>query len=183
MIDKDEPEGKGPGLDKLKELFERSPIALTLADATAPDMPLIIANSAFLTLTGYGEDEVVGRNCRFLQDDLDNDAARAEVREVVRIAGQGQVVFRNRRKDGEAFDNLLFLQSLIERDGKTRFFLGSQFLLEPNVTERRIDSHLKQIDLAVARAIQAQSSLRAEQRRMLANAAHAVAHAWLALRS
>jgi len=183
MIDNDDNERKRPGLERLEELFERSPVALTLADLSAPDVPLVVANSAFLDLTGYGRSEVVGRNCRFLQDDLDNDAARAEVRSVLRVNGQGQVVFRNRRKDGEAFDNLLFLQALIERDGATRYFLGSQFLLEPSTTDRRIDSHLAQIDLAVARAVETQKSLRAEQRRMFANAAHAVANAWLALRS
>ncbi|MEM1428574.1 MAG: PAS domain-containing protein [Pseudomonadota bacterium] len=183
MTDDENTEGKRAGLDRLEELFERSPVALTLADLTAPDVPLVVANSAFLDLTGYHRHEVVGRNCRFLQNDLDNMEARAEVREVLARNGQGQIVFRNRRKNGEAFDNLLFLQALIERDGQTRYFLGSQFLLEPSTTEKRIDSHLAQIDIAVARAVETQKSLRAEQRRMFANAAHAVANAWLALRS
>ena len=182
MIDKDDSERKSPGLERLEELFENSPVALTLADMTLPDVPLVVANRAFCDLSGFSRDEIVGRNCRFLQDDLDNIVARAEVREVLARAGQGQVVLRNRRKDGEAFDNLLFLQALIERDGTTRYFLGSQFLLERSVTERRIESHLAQIDLAVARAVETQMNLRAEQRRMFANAAHAVANAWLALR-
>lgn len=177
--------GGGPdltGLAKLEDLFERSPVALSLADVSAPDQPLIVANRAFLDLTGYGRHEVIGRNCRFLQSDLPNDEARAEVREVIAARGQGQVVFRNRRKSGEEFDNLLFLQALVERDGGSRYFLGSQFPLEKSVTERRIESHIAQIDAAVARAVEAQANLRAEQRRMFANAAHAVANAWLALR-
>ena len=188
MIGKDDDEGKGDatgsgGLARLQELFERTPVALTLADAHAPDMPLIVANAAFLDLSGYGRDEVIGRNCRFLQSDLPNDVARAEVRDVLARAGQGQIVFRNRRKDGEEFDNLLFLQALVDPAGAARYFLGSQFLLDRSVTERRIDSHIAQIDAAVLRAVEAQETLRAEQRRMFANAAHAVANAWLALRS
>ncbi|MEE4120633.1 MAG: PAS domain-containing protein [Paracoccaceae bacterium] len=202
MIDKDDPERKArrsgtardatadaaaagersPGLGRLAELFERSPVALTLADTTLPDAPLVLANAAFLDLTGYGRDEVAGRNCRFLQADLPNDEARAETRQVLASGGQGQVVFRNRRKDGEAFDNLLFLQALVDRGGGSRYFLGSQFPLDRSVTERRIDAHIAQIDAAVARAVEAQETLRAEQRRMFANAAHAVANAWLALR-
>ena len=43
-------------------------------------MPLVVANGAFLDLSGYARDEVLGRNCRFLQDDLENEEARAEVR-------------------------------------------------------------------------------------------------------
>lgn len=202
MIDNDEHEGKGtrrdpaahraddaatglsldPELERLDELFERSPVALTLSDTEQDDMPLVLANSAFLKLTGYQRDEVIGRNCRFLQTDLPNVTARAEAREVIRHAGQGQVVFRNRRKDGEVFDNLLFLQALVDRGGGARYFLGSQFLLDPQVTEGRIDSHIGHIDAAVARAVETQTRLKAEQRRMFANAAHAVANAWLALR-
>lgn len=193
MIDRDEPERKAPGgqhpcdgaeagLARLEELFERSPVALTLADTHRPDAPLVLANSAFLDLTGYARDEVLGRNCRFLQADRPNETARAEAREVIAASAQGQIVFRNRRKDGEAFDNLLFLQALIDRGGGARYFIGSQFLLEKGVTEGRIDGHLAQIDAAVARAVEAQASLRAEQRRMFASAAHAVANAWLALR-
>ena len=188
MIDKDSSEGKAPGeggddLGRLRELFEKSPVALTLADARLPDMPLVVANAAFLDLTGYDRDEVMGRNCRFLQADLPNDDARTEVHAVIARGGQGQIVFRNRTKSGEDFDNLLFLQGLEERYGTARYFIGSQFLLEPSVTERRIDSHLAHIDAAVARVLESQNSLRVEQRRMFANAAYAVANAWLALRS
>jgi PAS domain S-box-containing protein len=198
MIDNDSNDGKtprpvldaaegaaasGPGLERLSELFEKSPVALTLADAAQPDAPLVVVNNAFLDLTGYARDEVIGRNCRFLQADLPNDAPRAEARAVLLNGGQGQIVFHNRRKDGEPFENLLFLQGLVSRRGGTRYFLGSQFLLDPAVTERRIDAHLAEIDTALARAVAAQADLRAEQRRMFANAAHAVANAWLALRS
>ncbi len=183
MIDNDDTQGKGPGLQRLRELFERSPVALTLADTSKADAPLILVNSAFLDLTGYDEEDVVGRNCRFLQSDLENSTQRAEVREVMQRNGQGQVVFRNRRKDGTAFDNMLFLQALVERDGGTRYFLGSQFLLDRRTTEMQIDRHMHHLDMAVARAVENTASLHAEQRRMLAQAAHAVATAWLALGS
>ena len=192
MIDNDDPERKASrpaggapadaGLGRLEELFERAPVALTLADTAQPDTPLVLVNGAFLRLSGYERDEVVGRNCRFLQSDLPNDDARAEARAVIAAGGQGQIVFRNRRKDGEPFDNLLFLQGLVERRGGCRYVLGSQFLLERSVTERQVDRHIAQIDAAVARAVESQETLRAEQRRMFANAAHAVANAWLALR-
>jgi PAS domain S-box-containing protein len=187
MIGNHDDEGKAPRegpdpLERLRGLFGRSPVALTLADATQPDCPLVIANPAFLRLTGYTHEEVIGRNCRFLQADLDNETARAEAREVIAQGGQGQIVFRNRRKTGEPFDNLLFLQGLADRAGGARYVLGSQFELQDSVTERRIDAHLRHIDAAVARAVEAQATLRTEQRRMFADAAYAVANAWLALR-
>lgn len=175
-------DGKRDALARMSEMFERSPVALTLADARQADLPLVVANRAFLDLTGYGRDEVVGRNCRFLQADLENAEARAEARACIEGRGSTQIVFHNRRKDGEAFENLLFLQALVERDGTAAFFLGSQFLLDRSVTDRTIDLHLAEVDAAVAQAVHTHEALRAEQRRMLANAAHAVASAWLAIR-
>jgi len=188
MIDKERSEGKGSpeggdDLGRLSDLFEKSPVALTLADACAPDMPLVVANHAFLAMTGYDRDEVMGRNCRFLQADLPNSEARAEVHAVIAGGRQGQIVFRNRMKSGEPFDNLLFLQGLDDRSGTPRYFLGSQFLLERSVTERRINSHLAHFDAALARMLEQQNGLRVEQRRMFANAAYAVANAWMSLRS
>ena len=182
MLGKQEQVGKQDPLDRLVEIFERSPIALTLADASAPDLPLVIANRAFLDLTGYARDEVLGRNCRFLQGDLDNVLARGEVRDCIALKGSCQVVFRNRRKGGEAFENLVFVQALIQRNGEAAYFLGSQFLLDTSVSELRIDRHLAEIDAAVGQAVAKLEHLRAQQRRMLADAAHAVANAWLSLR-
>ena len=181
MIDKEPEESKGGQLERLAGMFESAPVALTLADAHRPDLPLIVANGAFLRLTGHSRAEVLGRNCRFLQDGLDNETARAEARACISEGAARQMVFRNRRKTGEVFDNLLFLQPLVQRDGSLRYFLGSQFLLDPGVNGRRIDSHLAMVDRAVQQAIETHASLRAEQRRMFANAAHAVANAWLAL--
>ena len=182
MLGNNDGDGKGDGLARLAAMFDKTPVPLTLADAARPDLPLVVANVAFLRLTGYWRDEVIGHNCRFLQADLPNADARAEARACIAETGARQIVFRNRHKDGTRFDNLLFMQALVERDGRARYFLGSQFPLDATVTENSIDRHVARIDKAVADAIETHSGLRAEQRRMLANAALAVANAWLALR-
>lgn len=182
MLGKQEKDGKQDPLDRLVDIFERSPVALTLADGTDPELPLLVANRAFLDLTGFAREEVIGRNCRFLQADLENVTARAEVRDCIAQNGSCQVVFHNRRKGGEAFENLLFVQALVQRNGEAAYFLGSQFLLDTSVSEQRIDRHLAEIDAAVGQAVAKLEHLRAQQRRMLANAAHAVANAWLSLR-
>ncbi|MEM9247800.1 MAG: PAS domain-containing protein [Pseudomonadota bacterium] len=170
-------------IERLREMFDRSPVALTLADALQDDAPLIVANRAFLDLTGYSRSEVIGRNCRFLQSDLDNETQRAAIRDSMQHHAQREVVLRNRRKDGTVFDNMLFLNTLVDRNGQARFFLGSQFLLERQTTPMQIDRHIHFLDAAAERALEATHLLRAEQRLTLANAAHAVASAWLTLRS
>lgn len=175
-------DGKHHALARTAEMFERAPVALTLADAQQPDAPLVVANSSFLSMVGYARDEVIGRNCRFLQGDLDNRSARAEVRACLEERSSTQILLLNRRKNGDMFRNLLFLETLTERDGTVAYYLGSQFELHDTVTEQAIDRHMREIDDAVTSTLRSYVTLRSKQRRMLSDAAHAVASAWLSLR-
>ncbi|NNU16237.1 PAS domain-containing protein [Parvularcula sp. ZS-1/3] len=111
---------------RLRSFIEDADIPLSLADAQTPDMPLVLVNAAFERLTGYLSEEVVGQNCRFLQGNTDQPEARSEVRALLSGRADGQVVLKNYRKNGERFDNLLFLFP-IEIGGKLAYFLGSQF--------------------------------------------------------
>src|ERR671911_400236 len=58
------------GPDKLR-LLERAVIASTnsivITDPNQPDDPIVYVNPAFERMTGYAAEEVLGRNCRFLQ--------------------------------------------------------------------------------------------------------------------
>ena len=53
---------------------------------------------------------------------------------MLRRGQEGQVIFRNYRKDGTAFDNLLFLYPVYV-DGTLKFYLGSQFSMRPESLE------------------------------------------------
>ena len=53
-------------LEGLKKSIHRTPIATIVTDNRAPDNPIVEANDAFVALTGYTVEEIVGRNCRFL---------------------------------------------------------------------------------------------------------------------
>ena len=53
---------------------------ITIADARLPDQPLIYANEGFERMTGYTVDDVLGRNCRFLQGPLTHPADVAAIR-------------------------------------------------------------------------------------------------------
>jgi len=54
-------------LGLMRRVFESVVNGVTIADATAEDLPLVYVNPAFEKMTGYSSDEVLGRNCRFLQ--------------------------------------------------------------------------------------------------------------------
>jgi PAS domain-containing protein len=38
-----------------------------VTDPSLPDNPIVFASQGFLEITGYRMDQVLGRNCRFLQ--------------------------------------------------------------------------------------------------------------------
>ncbi|MFN7000841.1 MAG: PAS domain-containing protein, partial [Elioraea tepidiphila] len=44
-----------------------APTGVTIADPSRPDCPIVFLNPAFSAITGYRAEEVLGRNCRFLQ--------------------------------------------------------------------------------------------------------------------
>jgi len=108
----------------------RMPMVIT--DPRQPDNPIIFANSAFQSLTGYDRSEIIGRNCRFLQGpDSDRDAVRA-LGEAIRAGEACEVELLNYRKDGSTFWNALFISPVRNEAGDIQFFFGSQL----DVTER-----------------------------------------------
>ncbi|BBI59096.1 hypothetical protein HSBAA_04020 [Vreelandella sulfidaeris] len=54
-------------LRTLERSVEASVNGVLIADANLPDMPIVYANRAFSVMTGYTQEDVIGKNCRFLQ--------------------------------------------------------------------------------------------------------------------
>ena len=108
--------------------FERSRIPLALAHG-AGDMPLCQVNAGFLSLTGYGPEDVLGRNCRFLQgpDTLPEEVGAMSVFLAHRGTEDGRFPVLNYRADGSSFSNLVFMSKLRDRAGDVRFVIASQF--------------------------------------------------------
>jgi diguanylate cyclase (GGDEF)-like protein/PAS domain S-box-containing protein len=106
---------------------------MVLADARLPGMPITFANSAFLELTGYEIDEVLGRNCRFLQGP---DTDRHVVQQISKALNDQEdvsVELLNYRKDGTWFWNRLFISPVFSQDGQLTHFVG----LQTDITELR----------------------------------------------
>ena len=98
-----------------------------------PDNPLIYVNPAFEEISGYTADEVMGRNCRFLQADDRDQPALEELREALTEERECKVVLRNYRKDGTPFWNELYVSPVHDEEGRLTNFVGVQ----NDITERR----------------------------------------------
>jgi PAS domain S-box-containing protein len=106
--------------------FQRTRMPIVVTDATQKDYPIVLANQAFLNLTGYTANEVLGRNCRFLQGPGTSAAALAEIRAALHEVREVSVELLNYRKDGSAFWNQLHLSPIHDDDGRLAYHFGSQ---------------------------------------------------------
>ncbi|MBI0536368.1 PAS domain-containing protein [Roseomonas sp. KE2513] len=126
-----------PGLDDRGDVFfaavEMTRMPMILTDPNLPDNPIVFANRAFQDLTGYRQEEIVGRNCRFLQGAQTDREKVAELRTAIHEHRAASVELLNYKRDGTPFWNGVFIAPVFEKDGRLLYFFASQL----DVTRRR----------------------------------------------
>ncbi|MEM7809572.1 MAG: PAS domain-containing protein [Planctomycetota bacterium] len=133
-----------PNRQLLLQAVEAANSSIVIAQAGQDDLPLVYANEGFRSVTGYDEDEIIGRNCRFLQcraddanrrdventgefadDEVDQAEALEELRRGIESREFVNVTLRNYRKNGELFYNDLYLTP-VSMGGVFAGFIGVQ---------------------------------------------------------
>lgn len=113
-------------IELLKAAVTGSRDGITISDFTKADNPLIFINPAFETMTGYIMEDVINKNCRYLQGD-DRDQSELEIiRNAIKNVQPCVVTIRNYRKDGSMFWNELSLSPIVGSDGLATHYLGVQ---------------------------------------------------------
>ncbi len=141
-------------------------LSFSISDPTLPDNPLIWVNPAFERMSGYALDQVVGRNCRFLQGPDTDPAAVAELRRAQAEARHTTVTLLNVRADGTAFYNEVSISPVLDGEGRVTHFVGVQ----ADVTARVLAEAERERHLAAESAARASAE---EARRQLAVLAEA----------
>ncbi|URI06416.1 histidine kinase famiy protein [Aquincola tertiaricarbonis] len=119
--------GSGPaGRDIFFAAVETTRMPMVITDPRLPDNPIVFANNAFLEMTGYSQDEILGHNCRFLQGPDTDPHAVAEVRRHIAAEREYATELLNYRKDGSSFWNALFVTPLRNHAGELIYFFSSQ---------------------------------------------------------
>jgi len=99
---------------------------IVITDPRLPDDPIVYVNPAFEKTTGYPMEEVIGRNCRFLQGEDRDQPALEELRACLREGQECRVVLRNYRRDGTRFWNELYVSPVHDDAGNVINFVGVQ---------------------------------------------------------
>ena len=116
----------------LTQILDGSVNGITLSDPDQDDNPIVYANKAFELISGYSNEETVGRNCRFLQGQEKDQEELQQIRDAIKNAKPVEVTLKNFRKNGELFYNRLSITPLFDSEGHLIYFLGVQY----DVTEQ-----------------------------------------------
>jgi PAS domain S-box-containing protein len=118
--------GKNEQLALMFQAVEAARNGVVITDPNRIDNPIIYTNPAFTQITGYGADEILGRNCRFLQGEDRDQPMLKDVRLAIEQERNVTAVLKNYRKDGKRFFNELTVSPVRDDNGKLVAFVGIQ---------------------------------------------------------
>ncbi|KAJ9564654.1 hypothetical protein OSB04_000620 [Centaurea solstitialis] len=113
------------GID-LATTLERIEKNFVITDPRLPDNPIIFASDSFLELTEFTREEILGRNCRFLQGPETDQGTVDKIRAAIREQREITVQLINYTKSGKKFWNLFHLQPMRDQKGELQYFIGVQ---------------------------------------------------------
>ena len=113
---------------------------IVITGADTPDSPIMYVNEAFERMTGYTKEEIIGQDCRFLQNDDQDQPDLKRLRAALNAGQSCTVTLRNYKKDGTLFYNELSVSPVVD-GGKLVHFVG----IQKDVTTRlQTDEALRQ---------------------------------------
>lgn len=118
--------------EQLSVAIASAPSGIVITDPSLPDNPITFANPAFEQQTGYAPEEVIGRNCRFLQGPETDPDTVQDIRLAIAERRPLRRILRNYRKDGTSFLNELTIAPVFDENDRLTSFVG----LQNDVTDR-----------------------------------------------
>ncbi|MEM1172100.1 MAG: EAL domain-containing protein, partial [Cyanobacteria bacterium P01_H01_bin.35] len=119
-------------LQLMKRAIDSSNNGIVITDATQADNPIVYFNPSFQRLTGYETEELMGKNCRFLQGKLRYQPAVSKLKDSILQGQECHVILQNFRKDGTEFWNEVFIAPVYNSLNHLTHFIG----IQNNITER-----------------------------------------------
>lgn len=127
----------GTGMPVMRELVGGLAEVFCLADPSIQDCPIVYASEEFYRTTRYTRDDVLGRNCRFLQGPKTDKTTIARLRAAINSGQESCETVLNYRRDGSPFMNLLLTAPLYDNKGAIRYFIGAQIDVSGLIDEGR----------------------------------------------
>lgn len=133
----------------LQLVVDASSDGIVVAEQEGDDNILIYANKAFTELTGYASEDILYRDCRFLQGDDREQPALNAIRQAIANGEHSRQVLRNYRKDGSLFWNELSITPVRNDANKLMYYIG----IQKDVTAQvRTEERIRELENALAAA-------------------------------
>jgi PAS domain S-box-containing protein len=140
----------------------QSAIPTIFADTTLDDVAIVFANASFLRLTGWEEDEVLGRNLRFLNGPETDPEVAARIERAMAMREAASVDVRLDRKCGRGFWARLDVAPVFDPDGRARLLFATLVDVSDRVrvaqvlrdTENRFETRVEERTVALETALE-----------------------------
>jgi PAS domain S-box-containing protein len=153
------------GTDPFAEAVRATRMPMVITNPRLEDNPIVFVNNAFCRLSGYERQEILGRNCRFLQGPETDPAAIEQIRGAMKAGEAIQLDIRNHRKGGETFWNRLLMAPVHDAGGDVAYYFASQ--VDVTIERERLaglESHNAALMAEVAGRLRAQQESEARLR-------------------
>lgn len=117
----------GLSTDPFAAAMRATRMPMIITDPNKPDNPIVFMNDAFCKMTGYSRDEVINRNCRFLQGPNTSKEDVARLRQAIGDQVTIELELLNYKKNGEEFWNRLLVAPVFDANGELTYFTASQY--------------------------------------------------------
>ncbi|KAF0163595.1 MAG: luxQH [Rhodocyclaceae bacterium] len=134
-------------LRKLAQAVEQSPESIVITNV---DAEIEYVNEAFIAATGYGREEVIGRNPRMLHSGKTPKETHAAMWEALSQGRPWKGEFHNKRKDGSEYIEFAIITQLRRPDGSVSHYVA----VKEDITEKKrlgveLDRHRHHLELLV----------------------------------
>ncbi|WP_048077939.1 PAS domain S-box protein, partial [Halorubrum sp. AJ67] len=113
-------------LETKTRALNEAPVGITITDQQREDNPMVYVNDRFVEMTGYGREESIGVNCRFLQGPDTEEESVRKLRDAIDAEDSTSVELLNYRKDGTEFWNRVSIAPISDADGTVTNWVGFQ---------------------------------------------------------
>lgn len=115
---------KGLSPELLRQLVESSPDGIVVCERGGDGWLVVFVNRAFERLTGFGAQELKGRDLRLLQGEDRDQEQRQRLRQALADGESCRALLRNYRSDGTQFWNEMVLVPLTNGSGGIDHFVS-----------------------------------------------------------
>lgn len=148
--------------EKIGQVLQQHEYNFVLSDPRLPDHPIVFASEGFLRMSGYDREEVLGRNCRFLQGPDTDRGTVVEIRDAIREERACQVRILNYTKQGEPFWNLFHMAPIFSNDGRVIHYVGVQTPIAKDLLSEAVTAALPAEDGSSVPAEESAADLRGD---------------------